>query len=425
MTILLAVVSLVIIIAGQVFWVRKAYHLQEKQFNERVFQALSNVVRTVQVLNKDSVAPDPVSRVLDNYFVAYVNDTPQPYLLENLIKTEFEKSDLIEDFEYGIYDCFNDSIVYGSKVSFEPGARAEPAKLIHELPKMQLDGHYFSVLFPNKTRFIIKQLDFWMYSSIVILLIIIFFSYTVFVMLRQKKLSDIRTDFVNNMTHELKTPISTIGLSAEALSSATILDNPDRLKQYVEIIRSENGRLKNLVERVLQTASLTPKKVQLKNETIDLHVVLEKAISTFQLRANERDGEVTYDPKAGWHIVKGDMIHITNVIYNLLDNAIKYTEDEPHIEVSTYNEDSKLVLRVRDNGVGISRHHQRQIFDKFYRIPTGNLHSVRGYGLGLFYVKTIMKAHRATIHVESQPGKGSTFILKFKTVKPIIKNAST
>ena len=421
-TILLAVVSLVIIIAGQVFWVRKAYHLQEKQFNERVFQALSNVVRTVQILNKDSVAPDPVSRVLDNYFVAYVNDTPQPYLLENLIKTEFEKSDLIEDFEYGIYDCFNDSIVYGSKVSFEPGARSEPAKLIHELPKMQLDGHYFSVLFPNKTRFIIKQLDFWMYSSIVILLIIIFFSYTVFVMLRQKKLSDIRTDFVNNMTHELKTPISTIGLSAEALSSPTILDSPDRLKQYVEIIKSENGRLKNLVERVLQTASLTPKKVQLKNEIIDLHQVLEKAISTFQLRANERDGEVSYELKAESCIVKGDLIHITNVIYNLLDNAIKYTEEEPHIEVSTYNEDSKLVLRVRDNGVGISRHHQRQIFDKFYRIPTGNLHSVRGYGLGLFYVKTIMKAHRATIHVESQPGKGSTFILKFKTVKPIIKN---
>lgn len=421
-TVLLAVISLVIIIAGQVFWVRKAYHLQEKQFNERVFQALSNVVETVQVLNKDSVAPDPVSRVLDNYFVAYVNDTPQPYLLENLIKSEFEKSDLIEDFEYGIYDCFSDSIVYGSKVSFEPGARSEPAKLIHELPKMQLDGHYFSVLFPNKTRFIIKQLDFWMYSSIVILLIIIFFSYTVFVMLRQKKLSDIRTDFVNNMTHELKTPISTIGLSAEALSSPNIADDPSRMRQYVDIIKSENGRLKNLVERVLQTASLTPKKVTLKNEIIDLHEVLQKAISTFELRAQERDGEVKSDLKAASCVVKGDLIHITNVIYNLLDNAIKYSEEEPHIEVTTHNEDNKLVLRVRDNGVGISRHHQRQIFDKFYRIPTGNLHSVRGYGLGLFYVKTIMKAHRATIHVESQPGKGSTFILKFKTVKPIIKS---
>jgi two-component system phosphate regulon sensor histidine kinase PhoR len=421
-TVLLAVISLVIIIAGQVFWVRKAYNLQEKQFNERVFQALSNVVETVQVLNKDSVAPDPVSRVLDNYFVAYVNDTPQPYLLENLIKSEFEKSDLIEDFEYGIYDCFSDSIVYGSKVSFEPGARSEPAKLIHELPKMQLDGHYFSVLFPNKTRFIIKQLDFWMYSSIVILLIIIFFSYTVFVMLRQKKLSDIRTDFVNNMTHELKTPISTIGLSAEALSSPNIADDPARMRQYVDIIKSENGRLKNLVERVLQTASLTPKKVTLKNEIIDLHEVLQKAISTFELRAQERDGEVKSDLKAASCVVKGDLIHITNVIYNLLDNAIKYSEEEPHIEVTTHNEDNKLVLRVRDNGVGISRHHQRQIFDKFYRIPTGNLHSVRGYGLGLFYVKTIMKAHRATIHVESQPGKGSTFILKFKTVKPIIKS---
>ena len=423
-TIVLALVTVIVTVLCYYYFLEKQYKLERVRFNERVFSALTHVVSTVQELNKDIVAPDPVADSI-SYFIAYVNETPNPYLLEELIKREFEKSNLIVDFEYGIYDCFSDSIVYGSSVSFDSGITPTPANKIQEVQrKLNLDGHYFIVLFPDNSTYLISQFGYFLLLAIMVVpgVFIIFLVYTIFVIFKQKKLSDIRTDFVNNMTHELKTPISTIGLSAEALSSPNIADDPARMRQYVDIIKSENGRLKNLVERVLQTASLTPKKVTLKNEIIDLHEVLQKAISTFELRAQERDGEVKSDLKAASCVVKGDLIHITNVIYNLLDNAIKYSEEEPHIEVTTHNEDNKLVLRVRDNGVGISRHHQRQIFDKFYRIPTGNLHSVRGYGLGLFYVKTIMKAHRATIHVESQPGKGSTFILKFKTVKPIIKS---
>ena len=177
-TILLALISLVIIIAGQVFWVRKAYALQEEQFNKRVFVALSEVVKQIHIINKDSAQADPVKQMTSNYFIANINDTPQPYLLESLIKSEFSKSNLMEDFEYGIYDCFTDSIVFGSKVSWNDSLQTQPAKKIQSLKGFQSDGHYFGVLFPNKTAFIILRLDFWMYSSIVILLIIIFFSYT-------------------------------------------------------------------------------------------------------------------------------------------------------------------------------------------------------------------------------------------------------
>lgn len=415
--ILLAIVSLGLIIAGQVFWVRKAYDMEEAQFNRRVFVALSEVVQTIRLMNNDSAATEPVRQVSNNYFVANINDSPQPYLLENLLKAEFEKSNLSEDFEYGIYDCFTDSIVFGSKISFRDGYRTEKAYQIHNIENFEPDGHYFGVLFPNKSSFIIKQLDFWMYSSFVILLIVIFFSYTVFVILKQKRLAEIKTDFVNNMTHELKTPISTIGLSADALANPEIIKTPERMRQYIAIIKNENSRLRNQVDRVLQIASLTPKKVQLKNELLDLHEIINKAIGTFQVQIVEKEGTLSTELNASVAHIRGDLVHITNVVYNLLDNAVKYTEEKPKISIRTRNKGELLIVEFEDNGIGISKQHHKMVFEKFYRVPTGNLHSVRGYGLGLYYVKTIMKAHQGTIDIDSTPGKGSTFTLTFKTAR--------
>ena len=412
----LAIVSLGIVIAGQVFWVRKAYALQEEQFNRRAFVAISEVVQTIRVMNNDSAATEPVRQVANNYFVANINDTPQPYLLENLLKTEFQRSHLLEDFEYGIYDCFNDSIVFGSKISFKPGIERAQAQQIHKLKDFEPDGHYFGVVFPNKSSFIIRQLDFWMYSSIVILLIVIFFSYTVHVMLQQKRLSEIRTDFVNNMTHELKTPISTIGLSVDAIQGALTNLNTDRIQSYVQIIQNENSRLKSQVERVLQIASLSPKKVALQQKEIDVHELLQKAVETFRMQVEEAEGSITSAFHAAQYRIKGDPVHITNVLYNLIDNAVKYTAQEPHIEIRTSSKPGWLRIDFTDNGIGIDKENQNMIFEKFYRVSTGNLHSVRGYGLGLFYVKTIVEAHKGKISLVSEPNRGSTFSIEFKTL---------
>ena len=412
----LAIISLGIVIAGQVFWVRKAYALQEEQFNRRAFVAISEVVQTIRIMNRDSAATEPVRQVSNNYFIANINDTPQPYLLENLLKAEFQRSHLLEDFEYGIYDCFNDSIVFGSKISFKPGIERTQAKQIHKLENFEPDGHYFGVVFPNKSSFILQQLDFWMYSSIVILLIVIFFSYTVHVMLKQKRLSEIRTDFVNNMTHELKTPISTIGLSADAIQGALSNADTERVRSYVDIIKNENSRLKSQVERVLQIASLSPKKVALQNQEIDMHSLLQSAAQTFQMQIQDDDGSIKTTFQAQQFRIKGDSVHITNVVYNLIDNAVKYTTLTPHIQIRTTWKSGWLRIEFEDNGIGIDRENQKMIFEKFYRVPTGNLHSVRGYGLGLFYVKTIVEAHKGKINLISEPEKGSTFVIEFKTI---------
>ena len=415
--VLLAVISLGFVIAGQIFWVRNAYNLQEDQFNKRVFIALSDVVLQIRVMNKDSALTEPVKQVANNYFIANINDTPPPYLLEDLLKDQFRIADLTDDFEYGIYDCFTDSIVFGSRVSFDETRARSHAEQIHNLKTFQPDGHYFGVFFPNKSTIILKQLDFWFYSSIVILLIILFFFYTIAVILKQKKLSEIKADFVNNMTHELKTPISTIGLSAEAIMNPAVSSNPDRLAQYSNIIRNEANRMRDQVEKVLQTASLTPSKVNIVWEVLDLHDIIRKAQETYRVRIEELEGTITNDLLASNAKVRGDIVHITNVIYNLLDNACKYCNDAPNIIIRTKNVGSEIHLGIEDNGIGIKPQHIKYIFDKFYRVPTGNLHEVKGFGLGLFYVKTILKAHHAKISVESNFGKGSVFTIIFKTVK--------
>ncbi len=415
--ILLAIFSLASIVAGQVFWVRNAFNIQERQFNDRVVIALTGVVEEILVLNKDSAVTEPVKQVANNYFVANINDTPPPYLLENLLKEAFERSNLNEDFEYGIYDCFTDSIVFGGHVSFSPGATTRKAEQIQTLSDFTPDGHYFGVFFPNKSIIILKQLDFWMYSSMVIILIIIFFSYAISIILRQKRLSEVKADFVNNMTHELKTPISTISLSADALTNPAITQDPIRLGKYVSIIKNENNRLKSQVEKVLQIATLSPKDVNIKWEQVNMHQLISTAVETFVVRIENEDGTLKADLNAEHFIIYGDVIHLTNVIHNLLDNACKYNEDQPNIVIHTYNKGGDFYMAVQDDGIGIEKEHIKMIFDKFYRVPTGNLHEVKGFGLGLFYVQTIVKALKGKISVESLPEKGSTFTLKFKYLK--------
>jgi two-component system phosphate regulon sensor histidine kinase PhoR len=235
-------------------------------------------------------------------------------------------------------------------------------------------------------------------------------------MLKQKRLSEIRTDFVNNMTHELKTPISTIGLSADAIQGALSNADTERVRSYVDIIKNENSRLKSQVERVLQIASLSPKKVALQNQEIDFHALLQSAAQTFRMQLQDDDGSITTTFQAQHFHIKGDSVHITNVVYNLIDNAVKYTTLTPHIQIRTTWKSGWLRIEFEDNGIGIDRENQKMIFEKFYRVPTGNLHSVRGYGLGLFYVKTIVEAHKGKINLTSEPNKGSTFIIEFKTI---------
>jgi len=402
----------------QIYWVSRAFSLQEKEFNDRVVIAMTSVVERIQVMNNDSALVKPVQQISSNYFVANINDTLHPYLLETLLREEFKSSNLIADFEYGIYDCFNDSIVFGSKLRFDNSPGNPVRENVSIQKKFDRDGHYFGIYYPNKNTLLLGQMDFWIFSSILILLVVVFFSYTIMVILRQRRLSEVKTDFINNMTHELKTPISTIALSTDMLLKQSSLSQPDQaqLKRYAGIIKSENDRLKNQVEKVLQIATLSPEKMNLKMQSIDINQLVESAVASVSLRLEETNGNIKLNLTSSSTVVNGDEIHLSNVIFNLLDNAIKYCQGNPEIEINTRTKGKKLELTIKDNGIGIPSEHIKAIFDKFFRVPMGNTHDVKGFGLGLFYVKTVVVAHHGSVEVKSAQGKGSTFTISIPII---------
>lgn len=427
--VLLAIVSVVGIVISQIYWLDKAFEVQEnqlglrneqgiadeKRFNDRVVIALSNVADEILTITNDPAELfQAVKQVKPNYYTVAINDTLHPYLLESLLTSEFQKRNIQEDFEYGIYDCFNDSIVYGNFVDYGEDSSAVSSSVKPDI-KWDRDGHYFSIYFPNRAVFEPdenkNQYGGWAFFTVLVSIVFVFFGYSVYLILRQKRLSEMKTDFINNMTHELKTPISTISLSSEVLMDDQTLADPQRLKQYATIIYNENTRLKTQVEKVLQLAALDNENIQLKLEPLDVHRVIGQAVEAVQLTIGDRDGRIECHLEADQSTIQADVVHMTNVLYNLLDNAIKYSKEGPQIVVETRNENGALFITVADQGIGIAKEDQKHIFDKFYRVPTGNIHDVKGFGLGLYYVKLMAKEHGGRIRVESTPGKGSRFIL--------------
>lgn len=410
--ILFATISICGIISFQLFWVNRAYNFQEKQFNNRVHVALTSVASQIKKINNDSSEIyEPVKQITSNYFIVSINDTLHPFLLENLLTQEFSERNLEYNFEYVIYDCFSDSIVFGKSVDLD----AEQKNYVYnvsENDKWREESHYFGVYFPDKRSYLMGEMEIWTFSSAFLLMVISFFSYTIWLVVKQKRLSEIKTDFINNMTHELKTPISTIMLATEVLSEPDISKDSERLKSYASIIREENNRLKSQVEKVLEIASYD-KKSEIDREAVDLNLVVKETAKRFETIIKSRNADLILELEAENSIVTGDKTHLSNIVFNLLDNAIKYTPNKAVIKVSTRNNNGGIYLRVIDNGIGISKESQKHIFEKFYRVPSGNLHNVKGFGIGLNYVKKMVKKHSGYIKLKSELGKGTTFKVFF------------
>jgi len=413
--IILAVVSIIGITVTQVYWVKKTFDLKEYEFALNVNNSLKKVSERLCNCKKSSLpARNPVEQLSSNYFTVMVNDMIDPTLLDFYLRDEFSKRGIQADFEYGIYDCSSQNMIYTRYVEFD--GKPDPEMTASSFPSLNRDNYYFGVYFPGKNSVLISQMEIWVFSSFVLLIVVGFFTYTLFVILKQKRLSEIQKDFINNMTHEFKTPISTISISSEVLKNPDIINNPERLLNYATIIKNESNRLKKQVERVLQMASMNKEDLGLKKENLNIHEIINNAIDSIQLSLDEKEGKIECDLHADKPIVKADKLHLTNIIFNLLDNAIKYCKKIPNIRLITENSKKGIRIAIEDNGIGINPDHQRKIFNKFFRVPTGNIHDVKGFGIGLNYVNIITKAHHGDITVESKPGIGSTFsiFLPFK-----------
>jgi two-component system, OmpR family, phosphate regulon sensor histidine kinase PhoR len=405
--VLLGAICIAGITITQIYWVKRAFDMKEAEFERTVTTALNNVAHQIFEINRTPApAVNPVKQISTNYFVVMVNSELDASLLETLLKIEFEKRNVIIDFEYGVYDCSSQCMLYGDYVPLKTAKEKTTSKTF---PNWANQGYHFGVQFPNREAHLINQMGIWSFSSIVMLLVIVFFAYTLFVILRQKRLSEIQKDFINNMTHEFKTPISTIAVSTEVLKNPDIINYPDRLLSYTAIIEKENLRLKQHVERVLQMARLDKEDIGLRKEQVDVHQIIQDAIHNTSVALNEKPGTVQVEAAACDAHVPGDRLHLTNVFNNLLENAVKYCKGCAEITVRTLNHPNGITIEVKDNGIGITPENQKRIFQKFYRVPTGNVHDVKGFGLGLSYVKTVIEGHGGHINVQSELGKGSIF----------------
>ncbi|CAN5627302.1 HAMP domain-containing sensor histidine kinase [soil metagenome] len=270
--------------------------------------------------------------------------------------------------------------------------------------------NFLVISFPNSITYVLSSMWLMLAGSSVFTLIILFvFMYTIQVIIRQKKISDIKSDFINNMTHEFKTPIATISLAADSLKNPKVVADPEKMDYFTRIIREENKRMNAQVEHVLQMAQIEKGELALRTEELNIHDIILQAVDLIKIQVESREGTLTAELNSVKPVLKADSLHLSNVIFNLLDNANKYSQDKPVIVISTEDLNNGVIVKVKDFGMGMTRETMKKIFEKFYRVPTGNIHNIKGFGLGLSYVKAIVEQHHGYIDVKSEPGKGSTF----------------
>ena len=335
--------------------------------------------------------------------------------MNKLIKAQLYSNGISLPFEYAVFDDRHDMVMHSEL--FDKNAKGGFLGVINA-EDLVSPPNLLVVYFPFERNFLLKSLGYMGASSALLtLVILITFGYIIYVIFRQKKLTEIRNDFVNNMTHELKTPISTISLASQMLNDNTIPNNMKNIDHLSKVINDESKRLGYQVEKVLQAAIFEKGRMSLKIRRLDIHELINTVVKNFIIQVKNRNGQIIKNLDAEYAIVNIDEVHFANVLLNLLDNAIKYSKGQPNIVVSTLNKRNYIAISVEDNGIGISKENQKRIFEKFYRVPTGNVHNVKGFGLGLSYVKKVVEEHNGKIAIESELNVGT----KFEILIPIAK----
>jgi len=407
--ILINSIALIGIFFTQIYFVREAYHQIDEQFTGSVRIALKGV--SDQMLNfelKEERKMGLTSPVISSDNLPDIHDL-NPNLLDFKITEEFNCMQIAKGYEYAVIDLHDRSIVMGNNNRYGK----ELINSHHQVPMIGFadsENYILCAYFPDERNIILMRIVNWIIFSVIFaMMLIVGFPLSLYVFYRQKRVSEMKSDFINNMTHEFKTPIATISLASEMLMKKSVTDNPARTLQYAKIIFDENTRLQNHVEQILSVSLLERGQFRLKKRDIDVHEVINELVDNFSIAVKERNGEIKTHYCADKFHLQADKVHLTNVISNLLDNANKYSPGPPHIRIGTQNTHNGLTISVEDRGIGISLDHQEQIFKKLYRVPTGNLYNVKGFGIGLYYVKTIVEAHGGHINLKSELNKGSRF----------------
>jgi len=448
--IIIATVSVVGILLIQFLFLKNSYDLSERQFHQLTTSALRNVAVRINEYNAKlfnrpvkSSENGQVEQISNNYYVVNVNDVIDPNLLDHFLKDEFRKRNLNVGYEFAIYDCNSQKMVYGNIAKNDTLAepktekkidttrcsaeeiiydqqlekltkKAEKKKTVCNLPTCEKYTYYFGVHFPDRSQFYSSRLMTWYFMNGILFFVVIFFGYALYIIIKQKQLSEIQKNFINNLTHEFRTPIASIELASKVLGNPKICEQPERLAEYVRIVAQQNNRLSAHVEKLLQMATIEKTKLHLNLEKHNLIDFITEAVREFKNSQNGRIYEVRIESILQEAMIMADKLHFSNLIFNILDNAIKYCSVDPEIVIKIEKQKSHFVVLFEDNGIGIPKQDRKRIFQRFYRVPTGNVHDVKGFGLGLDYVLKIVRRHGWRIKVAENSRKGSTFIVEIK-----------
>lgn len=414
--IIFGVLSILGILAMQIYWLSSLLEYRKQELDQSTKIALFQVARDLARARKVDLPPNTTIQIRNsNTYVVNINDVIDAGLLEFFLRKELANKGIALDFEYAIHDCNSNEVVYGSTVFLSKNSTQSAT--IKKLPKYSKFLYYFSVRFRSTNKFILSSIKIPIIFTAILIFILLVFSYSLIFILRQRRLSQMQKDFINNMTHEFKTPISTIKIAADVFLNNDIISKDQRLNRYAQIINEQSQRLNNQIEKVLEVSRLEKNIVDLHTIPINLNVLLLTVTESFELRIAELNGHLHLELEANQSDIIADELHLINILNSLMDNAIKYSKDHVEIQIKTYDDDKYLYLQILDKGIGISKEDQKKIFQKFYRVPTGNVHNVKGFGLGLFYVQTICKAHGWRLQVQSDLGQGTCFTISFKKYK--------
>ncbi|WP_247649173.1 sensor histidine kinase KdpD [Lutibacter sp. B1] len=330
------------------------------------------------------------------------------------LEKELSSRGINTNFKYGIY---SNGLATQVKSGYFRKEEGKSYKVPMFADANGNSNYQLFVTFPEKKNFILSSITkILVLSAFFILIIILAFVSALYQLIRQKQISEIKTDFINNMTHEFKTPIATINLALDAIKNPKIIEDKDKVQRYVAMIREENKRMHAQVENVLRISKLEKNQLDVTKEKIDVHDIIEEAVTHVELIIKNRGGYIKMHFNAGITEILGNQFHFTNVIVNILDNAIKYSNNSPKIDIITENTSKNIVIQIKDQGIGMTKNVQKHVFKKFYREERGNIHNVKGHGLGLSYVKKIIEIHQGDVYVESEKGVGSTFIIKLPLI---------
>jgi two-component system phosphate regulon sensor histidine kinase PhoR len=405
--ILLGLIAIISILVAQLLWTKEAFTLEQKKLSQKANIALLEVARKLyDGKDHEPSCQNPVRKISNDYYIVNIENAFEPDILEFYLRTEFKKMHITTDFEYAVYNCQSDEMVYGKYISSSEKGKEKKAV---SFPKHKDLVYYFAVRFPNETTYLFSSMRFWFILSIALILILLIYVYSIFTLLQQKKYSELQRDFINNMTHEFKTPLSSILIASKYLIEQTPIKEDKKLHTYTDIIINQSIKLNNHIEQILNISKADYSPLELKKETLLIVPIIEETIENIQMKYPE--ATIKIDTNSAEYYIETDVFHFSNLVYNLLDNAVKYCSEKPDITIRIGLENQILKLAFIDNGIGISPKNISLIFDKFYRAQNEKSNEVNGFGLGLYYVKEICNLQNWKIKAENNLEKGITITL--------------